>query len=141
MPPAFLTTPTPRRTLLRGLGAGAAGFTITDQRGREIRFDGPVERIATAIIPSPSMIAAVDGSHSRVVGVNESTLQANEEGVFGTLLGKEKRERTGRLDARGGRGRTQARRLPGPRRRPRLRPLPAHRRRRLDHRQQDPVHE
>ncbi|MFE2767138.1 hypothetical protein ACFXGD_13025 [Streptomyces albidoflavus] len=91
MPPAFLTTPTPRRTLLRGLGAGAAGFTITDQRGREIRLDGPVERIAAAIIPPPSMVAAVDGSHSRIVGVNESTLQANKEGVFGTLLGTEKR--------------------------------------------------
>ncbi|WP_436739442.1 ABC transporter substrate-binding protein [Streptomyces sp. BBFR102] len=119
MSPAFLTAPTPRRTVLRGFGAGAAalagagvlgacssretqeeakaggaGFTVTDQRGKKIRFDGPVERIATAIIPSPSMIAAVDGSHARIVGINESTLQANREGIFGTLFPESKKTAT-----------------------------------------------
>ncbi|MFE7622903.1 ABC transporter substrate-binding protein [Streptomyces sp. NPDC057509] len=119
MPPAFLTTSTPRRTVLRGLGAGAAalagagalgacssrdvqeaekasgaGFTITDQRGKKVRFDGPVDRIATTIIPSPSMIAAVDGTHSRIVGINESTLQANKEGIFGTLFPESKKTAT-----------------------------------------------
>ncbi|MEW1669098.1 ABC transporter substrate-binding protein [Streptomyces albidoflavus] len=109
----------PRRTVLRGLGAGAAalagagalgacssreprqevkagaaGFTLTDQRGQKIRFDGPVERIATAIIPAPSMIAAVDGSHARIVGINESTLQANKEGIFGTLFPESRKTAT-----------------------------------------------
>ncbi|MFI8305290.1 ABC transporter substrate-binding protein [Streptomyces sp. NPDC085927] len=121
MPAAFPAPHTPRRTVLRGLGVGAAalagagalgacssreavegdaaaasgdgdgagagaGFTLTDQRGKKTAFDGPVRRIATAIIPSPSMIAAVDGSYDRLVGINESTLQANKEGIFGTLF-------------------------------------------------------
>ncbi|MFE1127378.1 hypothetical protein ACFU9O_01040 [Streptomyces albidoflavus] len=114
-----MTDSAPRRTVLRGLGAGAAalagagalgacssreprqevkagaaGFTLTDQRGQKIRFDGPVERIATAIIPAPSMIAAVDGSHARIVGINESTLQANKEGIFGTLFPESRKTAT-----------------------------------------------
>lgn len=111
-----------RRTALRGIGVGAfalagagalgacssreattgkaggaaaeAGFTITDQRGKKVAFDGPVKRIATAIIPSPSMIAAVDGSYDRIVGINESTLQANKEGIFGTLFPESKKTAT-----------------------------------------------
>lgn len=102
-----------RRTALRGIGAGAfalagagalgacssreaaagkadaadtSGFTITDQRGKKVAFDGPVERIATAIIPSPLMIAAVDGSYDRIVGINESTLKVNKEGIQGRHL-------------------------------------------------------
>ncbi|MER6528161.1 ABC transporter substrate-binding protein [Streptomyces sp. NPDC001508] len=110
-----------RRSVLRGLGGGAlavagagalgacstretedthstgaadAGFTITDQRGKNVTFDGPVRRIATTIIPSPSMIAAVDGSYDHVVGINESTLQANKQGVFGTLFPESKKTAT-----------------------------------------------
>ncbi|MEV8455748.1 ABC transporter substrate-binding protein [Streptomyces sp. NPDC052095] len=121
MSAAFPASSAPsRRTALRGLGAGAfvlagagalgacssreatagkagattAGFTITDQRGKKVRFDRPVERIATAIIPSPSMIAAVDGSYDRIVGINESTLQANKEGIFGTLFPESRRTAT-----------------------------------------------
>ncbi|WP_151770075.1 ABC transporter substrate-binding protein [Streptomyces abyssomicinicus] len=123
MSAAFPSPPTPRRTVLRGLGAGVAvlagagalgacssreaaagkpatgggagnGFTITDQRGKKVSFDGPVERIATAIIPSPSMLAAVDGSHDRIVGINESTLTANKQGIFGTLFPASKRTTT-----------------------------------------------
>ncbi|MFE5072604.1 ABC transporter substrate-binding protein [Streptomyces halstedii] len=116
MSPAVLpphpASPPSRRTVLRGLGAGSlalggagllgacssrdaqdtgakspeAGFTITDQRGKKVSFDGPVTRIATAIIPSPSMLAAVDGGYDRIVGINESTLTANRQGVFGTLF-------------------------------------------------------
>ncbi|MGW3955072.1 ABC transporter substrate-binding protein [Streptomyces sp. NPDC004752] len=110
-----------RRAVLRGLGGGAlavagagalgacssretkdthtagatdAGFTITDQRGKKVTFDGPVRRIATTIIPAPSMIAAVDGSYDRVVGINESTLQANKQGIFGTLFPGSKKTAT-----------------------------------------------
>ncbi|MFI9628166.1 ABC transporter substrate-binding protein [Streptomyces sp. NPDC052042] len=121
MSAAFPAPPAPsRRTALRGFGAGAfvlagagalgacssrevtadkagaaaTGFTITDQRGKKVAFDGPVKRIATAIIPSPSMIAAVDGSYDRIVGINESTLQANKEGIFGTLFPESKKTAT-----------------------------------------------
>ncbi|MEV6161383.1 ABC transporter substrate-binding protein [Streptomyces sp. NPDC052052] len=74
--------------------ASGAGFTVTDQRGKKITFDGPVQRIATAIIPSPSMIAAVDGSYDHIVGINESTLTANKQGIFGTLFPKSKKTTT-----------------------------------------------
>ncbi|GAA3994223.1 hypothetical protein GCM10022384_47230 [Streptomyces marokkonensis] len=74
--------------------ASTAGFTIVDQRGKRVSFDGPVERIATAIIPSPSMIAAVDDSHDRIAGINESTLQANKGGVFGTLFPESRKTTT-----------------------------------------------
>lgn len=122
MSPVLAPRPSPlsRRTALRGLGAGSlalggagllgscstreardagadsaqGGFTLTDQRGRRISFDGPVRRIATAIIPSPSMLAAVDGEYDRVVGINESTLTANREGIFGTLFPASKKTTT-----------------------------------------------
>ncbi|MFE5239606.1 MULTISPECIES: ABC transporter substrate-binding protein [unclassified Streptomyces] len=114
------TLPT-RRHLLRGIGAGAvaaggagllgacssrevqetaatassgSGFTITDQRGKRISFDRPVERIVTAIIPSPSMLAAVDGTYSHIVGINESTLTANRQGIFGTVFPESKKTTT-----------------------------------------------
>nr|WP_203599490.1 ABC transporter substrate-binding protein [Streptomyces sp. SID10853] len=72
----------------------ASAFTLTDQRGKKVSFDGPVERIATAIIPSPSMLAAVDGSYSHIVGINESTLTANREGIFGTVFPESKKTTT-----------------------------------------------
>ncbi|MEK8142144.1 hypothetical protein NKH18_04995 [Streptomyces sp. M10(2022)] len=111
--PVPTSIPPTRRTVLRGLGVGAvtvggvsllgacssrdvqaaaataspaAAFTITDQRGKKISFDGPVRRIVTAIIPSPSMLAAVDGSYTHIVGINESTLTANRQGIFGTIF-------------------------------------------------------
>lgn len=113
--------PPTRRTVLRGLGVGAAavggagllgacssrevqdaaasaspaaGFSLTDQRGKETSFDGPVGRIATAIIPSPSMLAAVDGSYARIVGINESTVTANRAGIFGTIFPESKKTTT-----------------------------------------------
>lgn len=65
--------------------AGAA-FSVTDMRGVTVSFDAPVQRIATTVIPSPSMIAAVDGGYERIVGINESTLQANQQGLFGEIF-------------------------------------------------------
>lgn len=40
------------------------------------------------------MIAAVDGSHARIIGINESTLQANREGIFGTLFPESRKTAT-----------------------------------------------
>ena len=82
-----------RETVATSAGAagnGSAGFTVTDTRGVEVRFDGPVERIATTVIPSPSMLAAVDGGYGRIVGINESTLQANQQGLFGEMFPESK---------------------------------------------------
>ena len=76
-----------------GAGAAAAGsgsFTVTDMRGVQISFDAPVQRIATTVIPSPSMLAAVDGGYDKIVGINESTLQANQQGLFGEMFPESK---------------------------------------------------
>lgn len=70
--------------------ASTAAFTVTDMRGKEISFDGPVQRIATTVIPSPSMFTAVDGGYSRIVGINESTLQSNKQGLFGEMFPESK---------------------------------------------------
>lgn len=67
-------------------GTGSAGFTVTDMRGVQVRFNAPVQRIATTVIPSPSIIAAVDGSYDRIVGINESTRQADQQGLFGEIF-------------------------------------------------------
>ncbi|MCC3298928.1 ABC transporter substrate-binding protein [Arthrobacter caoxuetaonis] len=78
-----------RETVASGTGSPAAsgtGFSVTDMRGKTITFDAPVQRIATTVIPSPSMIAAVDGGYGRIVGINESTLQANQQGLFGEIF-------------------------------------------------------
>lgn len=66
--------------------SATSSVTITDQRHTEVTVDQPVERIATAVIPSPAIIAAVDGSWDRIVGINESTLQANKEGIISKIF-------------------------------------------------------
>lgn len=60
--------------------------TITDQRGRSVDIAQPVERIASAVIPAPTIIAAVDGSWDRIVGINESLLQSNRQGIIGKIF-------------------------------------------------------
>lgn len=66
--------------------ASGTGFTLTDQRGKTLTFDGPINRIVTTIMPSPPMLAAVAGSYDQVVGCNESTVTANKQGIFGTMF-------------------------------------------------------
>lgn len=68
--------------------SGSAGntITVTDQRGQEISIEQPVEKIASAVIPAPTIIAAVDGSWDRIVGINESLLQSNQEGIIGDIF-------------------------------------------------------
>ncbi|WP_257161772.1 ABC transporter substrate-binding protein [Corynebacterium cystitidis] len=61
-------------------------ITVTDQRGEEITIETPVERIASAVIPAPTIIAAVDGSWDRIVGINESLLKANQEGIISQIF-------------------------------------------------------
>lgn len=67
-------------------GPSSDAFTVTDMRGVKISFDGPVQRIATTVIPSPSMFTAVDGGYAKIVGINESTLQSNKQGLFGEMF-------------------------------------------------------
>ncbi len=71
-----------RETVDGGGGGAGKQIAVTDMRGIEAQLSGPVERIATAVIPAPAMIAAVDGGYDRIVGINESTKASNRQGIF-----------------------------------------------------------
>ncbi|AWT27397.1 Fe(3+)-citrate-binding protein YfmC [Corynebacterium provencense] len=64
----------------------SGAFSVVDQRGKTVEFDSPIESAAFAVIPAPSIFAAVDGSYDRIVGVNQSTLSANQQGLFSTIF-------------------------------------------------------
>ncbi|MFD4441964.1 ABC transporter substrate-binding protein [Nocardia sp. NPDC058519] len=66
--------------------AGASQIQLTDQRGNNVTIDGDVRKIAFAVIPAPSIFAAVDRSYDRIVGINQSTLAANKGGMFATIF-------------------------------------------------------
>ncbi|MDV8000774.1 ABC transporter substrate-binding protein [Rhodococcus sp. IEGM 1408] len=68
-----------------GAAAGES-LTITDQRGETIALDGPAQKVAFAVMPAPSIFAAVDRSYDRIVGINSSTLKANQGGMFATMF-------------------------------------------------------
>ncbi|MDF0528779.1 ABC transporter substrate-binding protein [Tsukamurella sp. 8F] len=61
-------------------------ITITDQRGKKITLDGPARKVAFAVIPAPSIFAAVDRSYDKIVGINQSTLVANKGGMFAKIF-------------------------------------------------------
>lgn len=61
---------------------------ITDQRGKTITFEKPVTKIATTVIPSPSMIAAIDQSYDKIVGVNAATILRDKPSIFGKMFPK-----------------------------------------------------
>lgn len=68
-------------------GADAAGaLSIVDQRGETVTLDGPAGKVAFAVMPAPSIFAAVDRSYDRIVGINQSTLAANRGGMFATMF-------------------------------------------------------
>lgn len=61
-------------------------IVVVDQRGVEHTFTEPVERIATTVIPAPSMITAIDQSYDRIVGINESTIKRDTGSVFAEMF-------------------------------------------------------
>lgn len=61
-------------------------IVVTDQRGVTHTFDKPIERIATTIIPAPSMITAIDQSYDRIVGVNQATINRDKGSAFATMF-------------------------------------------------------
>lgn len=71
-----------------GAASGEGTITVTDQRGQEVTLDGPAESIASAVIPAPAIIAAVDGSWDRITGINQSLLDANQQGIIGKIFPK-----------------------------------------------------
>ncbi|MGW0180198.1 ABC transporter substrate-binding protein [Nocardia sp. NPDC003345] len=66
--------------------AAAAAVSFVDQRGQTVTLDGPAERVAFAVMPAPSIFAAVDRGYDRIVGINRSTLVANQGGMFATMF-------------------------------------------------------
>lgn len=57
-------------------------IVITDQRGVTHTFTEPIDSIVTTIIPSPSMITAIDQSYDRIDGVNQATIKRDTGSVF-----------------------------------------------------------
>lgn len=67
--------------------ASAVGsITVTDQRGVDVTLDAPADSIASAVIPAPAIIAAVDGSWDRISGINQSLLDANKQGIISKIF-------------------------------------------------------
>ncbi|MBP1325559.1 iron complex transport system substrate-binding protein [Leucobacter exalbidus] len=61
-------------------------IVVTDQRGVTHTFTEPIEKIATTVIPAPSMLTAIDQSYDRIVGINESTIKRDDGSVFATMF-------------------------------------------------------
>ncbi|KOS53849.1 hypothetical protein Z051_23285 [Rhodococcus rhodochrous KG-21] len=66
--------------------ADSGTLTLVDQRGETIALDGPAAKVAFTVMPAPSIFAAVDRSYDRIVGINQSTLVANQGGMFATMF-------------------------------------------------------
>lgn len=63
-----------------------AETVVTDQRGHTLVLTQPVARVVTIPIPMASMVIALDGGTSRLVGMHPSSQQSVQEGVLGTLF-------------------------------------------------------
>lgn len=61
-------------------------ITIHDQRGQEVKLDKPAEKVAVTVMPAPAIMAAVDGSWERIVGMNKSSIKAADEGITGKIF-------------------------------------------------------
>lgn len=68
------------------VGDSADAITIVDQRGETVVLDGPAQTVAFTVMPAPAIFTAVDQSYDRVVGINQSTLVANQGGMFATMF-------------------------------------------------------
>lgn len=94
----------PRRTMLKGaVGLGGAALlaacgdnspaatgeksiTLTDQRGKVLKFDGPVRRIVTLPMPAASIMIAVDRSAERLAGIHDASWVAARQSILGTMF-------------------------------------------------------
>lgn len=69
-------------------GGNSEQITITDQFDRTVTLNGPIERIATTIIPLPAMLIAMDRSLDKVVAVNTAAQKLAEAGFLATMFPK-----------------------------------------------------
>lgn len=99
-----------RRTILQSLGLGAiavaglsacssreaasrgdttgdsAEISVTDQAGNTIKLDGPAQRIATTVIPSPAMLIALAQKDDPLVAVNQAAQLQAEAGMLAKMF-------------------------------------------------------
>lgn len=66
----------------------SGAIALTDQRGKSVELSGPADQIAFTVIPAPAILAAVDGSWDRIVGVNSSWSEAAAEGITPKIFDK-----------------------------------------------------
>lgn len=59
---------------------------VTDQRGKEVTIPADVDRIASAVIPAPTLIAALDGSWDRIAGINQVLMNSNKQGIMAKIF-------------------------------------------------------
>jgi iron complex transport system substrate-binding protein len=91
-------TPSTRRSgylALIGLALGAAlailpaeaqEVVFTDQTGREVRLPKPADRVVSIVIPMASTLIALDGSTSKLVGINPTAKSAIMQGILGKMF-------------------------------------------------------
>ena len=65
---------------------GSEQLSVIDQFDRTVTFDGPVERIATTVIPLPAMLCGVDQSLDKVVAINSSSQALAQKGFLSTMF-------------------------------------------------------
>lgn len=71
----------------------SATVQVADQSNpaHTVELPKPVDKIVTAVIPYPEVVVAIDeGSWSRLVGVNETTLTLNQNNIAGELFPESK---------------------------------------------------
>lgn len=71
---------------IAALGAPAAAFDITDQRGRSVAFDKLPQRVVFVPIPGPATFISIDGSERKIVGMNGYSASAMREGLLGKMF-------------------------------------------------------
>lgn len=81
--------------LLGACGRGGSGtpstrnadtITVTDQRGKTLVFDGPVNRVVALPTPAPAMFVAVDRGPEHLVGMREASWTAMHQGIMGEMF-------------------------------------------------------
>ncbi len=69
-----------------GVALAEQGVSFVDQYGRTVTLARPATRVVTIPKPAPSMLVAVDGSSSKLIGMNPQSKSALLEGILGRFF-------------------------------------------------------
>ncbi len=64
----------------------ACAIDITDQRGQNVAFEKPPQRVVFLPIPGPATFIAIDSSERKIVGMNAHSASAMREGLLGKMF-------------------------------------------------------